>query len=401
MTVEASKALDATGRHVLAGRGFSPVALSEFERKARTDERTAALAWLAGITSKRGVDWGARVRSCGTLFPARLPGGEIVILPMTCKCRGCPRCMVDRAARLSATIREAAKTRQALRPFAASHAARVAHRPARLVFVTLTQYKAHHRAEDAEASLDRFFASWKRLMNTKSRKRNARLRSLVAGGLRSLECVWSSQGKRNASGHRVRYSGWHTHGHCIFEIRCTPEEFAAELRRVWAWASPRSNPWRGVDVQTLRHDSRGYGELAKYITKPFALEPRRARELFLAAQARRFLVGFGEWRSWQSWVPEQESDYAGAVFSRRSLRHLIESDEKYDQAGRGAKAAPLVCFERFAYDEGRKKTGRVLDSTCTRDELWKGLERAAGGHNKSAEARADKREQRRLDRARR
>lgn len=390
--------LDSGCEHVLRRLGFSAGAVFDLRAAMRTDERARVIRWISGMVSPRGVDWSHEVRGCGQLFPVRLPDGQIRIMPMTCKCRACPRCMHDRAARLAGSLREAAELRAfdlVERPEGGDKLLR-----RRLVFVTLTQRKRDRRNEDAGASIARLLKSWKRLVSPQSKKRNEDLRAMIFGGVRSLECVWSPRNKLNKNGRRARYSGWHTHAHCIFELRNFPNqtedwlgEFADELRAVWAWASKDSNPETGVDVQTL--DMRKVGQLAKYLTKPFELNDHRARELFRAASSRRILNGFGGWLSWRKWLEDRESEFKGATFSTVSLASLVRLHENFDAKGRGALVAPSVAFAEWHRCEDRGETFRRIAATVDREAMWDGLRRSAAAVNLAA---AD-RENRRMERA--
>lgn len=376
--------------------GYSEEYLSQLADSAKDDARERALEWVSGIVSNRGTDRGKRVRDCGRLFPALLPSGEVVILARPCKDRACPRCMVARAARLGGQLRNACELR--------------ARAGSKLCFVTLTQKKRHSSGEGAAGALNRLMKSWARLTRSSSRKRNAVLRSMFRGGVRGIECVWSGRGsvvwtprKRGQDltewketrkvSHRVRFNGWHAHAHCVFELGQPPayqlgeplEDFANELREVWAWASKGADPEKGVDVQTVQ--VRNVGQVAKYVTKPFELPPEKARELFEAIHSRRMLDGFGTWKSWRSWAPEDESPYAGASLAAASLASLAYRYDRYESKGRGSKDPAPVAFKRW---NQCKETGETTERTVavlSIREVHKRMKDASGKANFAAAAR--------------
>ena len=334
----------------LASLGFSEAFLDQLSEGAKDEARAKALAWVNGMVSSRGRDRGKAVRDCGRLFPALLPSGKVVILARPCKDRACPRCMVARATKLGNQLRAACEVK--------------AKSGAGLCFVTLTQKKAHASSEGPGEAIARLMTSWARLTRSSSRKRNARLRAMMVGGVRGIECVWSGKGSEvftpRAKGqdltewketrkvsHVVRYSGWHAHMHCVIELAHPGrqlgepiEELEHELREVWRWASKRSDPEQGVDVQEVQ--SRNVGQVAKYCTKPFELPEARARELFSAIHSRRLLDGFGGWRGWRSWAPEEDSPYAGASLASVSLASLAYRHRTYEARGRGAKTPERI-----------------------------------------------------------
>jgi len=304
--------------------------------------------------------------------------------------------MRGRARGLAASLRSAVEHRETqLVEDAGGDSVRM---PRRLLFVTMTQRKRDFRQEDAGGAISRILKSWRRMISPQSRRRNEDLRALVFGGVRSLECVWSPRGRTNKDGRLVKYSGWHAHAHCIFELHHMPtfgaswlQDFADELREVWRWASKDSNPETGVDVQPL--DLRKVGQLAKYLTKPFELDqPQRARELFRAASGRRILNGFGGWESWRRWVPEEPSEYAGAKFSAISLDRLAHNKARYDDQGRGALLAPSVAFCEWHHCAERETTVRRVASTLEVADVWAALGKSARDTNIAAENRRTERE---------
>jgi len=396
MTERRVSRLDETQAGVLRRLGYSSLALDDFRHGMMSDERARVLEWMTGMVSPRGVDWGHEVRNCGKLYPVLLPDGSVRIMPMTCKTRGCPRCMRARARQLADDLRSAVQERQACEVLGADGSREYFDR--RLVFVTMTQVKRDARVEDAGGAISRILKSWRRMISPQSRRRNEDLRAMVFGGVRSLECVWSPRNKLNKDGGRVKYSGWHAHAHCIFELHHMPtfgrswmEDFADELRDVWRWASKDSNPETGVDVQPL--DLRKVGQLSKYLTKPFELDkPKRARELFRAASGRRILNGFGGWESWRRWVPKEASEYAGAKFSAISLGRLADNKARYDDQGRGALLAPSVAFCEWHHCPEREATVRRVASTLEVADVWAALGKSARDTNIAAENRRTERE---------
>ncbi|MEE9386331.1 MAG: protein rep [Nannocystaceae bacterium] len=379
--------------HFLSALGFSDDFLTQLDAGAMDDARERALAWVNGIVSNRGRDRGKSVRDCGRLFPALLPSGKVVILARPCKDRACPRCMVALATRRGAQLRTACDIK--------SRAGST------LCFVTLTQKKKQVRGEDARGAMARVMTSWARLTRSSSRQRNARLRSMFRGGVRGIECVWSGRGSEifsaRAKGQdlgewkesrrvvrRVRYNGWHAHLHCVFELEQPEgyslgeplEEFEHELRHVWEWASKGADPVKGVDVQELQ--VRNVGQVAKYITKPFELPPDRARELFRAVHSRRMLDGFGCWKSWRKWAPEDPNPYAGAALGSVSLASLAWRHKQYESRGRGATRPEPVAFCRWTHCKDSETTHKDVVEVLQVSDLHARLRQQAGEANYAA-----------------
>lgn len=238
---------------------------------------------------------------------------------------------------------------------------------------------------------------------------------MFRGGVRGIECVWSGRGsvtwtprakgqdltdwkETRKESHRVRYSGWHAHAHCVFELNWNPYdfhiedpmlEFEHELREVWAWASKGADPEKGVDVQLVQ--TRNVGQVAKYICKPFELPPEKARELFQAIHSRRMLDGFGDWKSWRKWAPEDESPYAGASLCGVSLASLAYRFKKYEQVGRGLKDPNPVAFKQWRQCKETDTVSEHVVGTLSIAELHRRLRVQAGRDNFAAVQRwADK-----------
>jgi len=302
--------------------------------------------------------------------------------------------MVERSHTLAADIRSAYQMRIECEPGAREFA-----------FVTLTQPKLHVRHEDCAGAIARFFASWTALVNAGSRKRNATLRMMIRGGLRSVEVVWSQRRKRiftrdgRPTERRVRYSGWHVHAHCIFELESgvRVEDFAKVLRAAWRELSEGSEPEKCVDVQPL--DLRRVGQLAKYLTKVFELPDSRARELFRAAHGRQILCGFGDWRGWRGWVERPPTEFAGCMWGSESMDRLSERVLKYHEANRGALVDPAVVFQAFEWisEDGEKKRIRLSESLGLETAL-KRLRQSSFAINERATERAVSRAERRASR---
>jgi len=379
---EFREAVDENQRIMLRAFGYPPEFVGRLVEGSKDAERLKALKWVWGIETARGRDRGRAVRNCAKPYAALLPDGRIAVVPRSCRDRACPRCMHIRAVRLGHTLRGACEMR--------------IEKGAKLLFVTLTQPKRHYMAEGASGAVTRILKSFARLTRTSSRKRNERFREIVSGGVRSLEAVWSGQGKkhwlpprpdrgekrkswlkRRRLSHVVQFSGWHAHLHCVFEIAPDedPAEFEAELRSVWAWASEGSDPRAACNVQALKLEA--VGQCTKYITKPFELPEKRARELFKAVHARRMVEGFGEWRSWRSWVPEPENPYEGAVFAHVDMKQLAYRFVRFEMRERGSivNRAP-VAFKRWRYDSELEKSVEEVVDVLDIGEVHERLKRA-------------------------
>jgi hypothetical protein len=404
---EISPTVNRTTTNFLSALGFCEEFLTQLDAGAKDDAREKALAWVEGITSDRGRDRGKAVRDCGRLFPALLPSGKVVILARPCKDRACPRCMVSRAAKLGGQLRNACELR--------------ASKGSLLCFVTLTQRKKHSSTEGPGLAITRLLKSWARLTRSSSRARNARLRSMFTGGVRGLECVWSGMGSethtKRAKGqdlqewketrrvsHRVRYSGWHAHLHCVFELVPPPgyqlgeplEAFEDELRAVWAWASQGSTA-SGVDVQALQ--VRNVGQVAKYVCKPFELPADKARELFSAIHSRRMLDGFGDWKSWRKWAPEDANPYAGASLASTSLASLAYRHREYESQGRGTLTPAPVSFKQWRHCSETGDTVDTVMDVLPISEVHRRLRLQAGEANFAAIARWSEETERTGDKA--
>jgi len=390
----------------LRNLGYSRDAIEDLSAVSKDDERERVLEWAEGLKSNRGTDWAKAIRDCGRIFPALLPDGKVVLLPRPCKVRACPRCMKARSVKLGHELR--AVCRERMHETVQNPDGSEATRKRRFAFVTLTQRKRVVQNEGCAQAVSRILRSWGKLTGSSSRRRNEDLRAMISGGVRGLECVWSGRGRKvyerrrpgqsreqyfreRQVSHKVRASGWHAHLHCIFELREWPscehwfDEFAAELRDVWAWASPKSDPAIGVDVQKLDIDS--VFQVAKYVSKPLALSGHRARELFQAVHSRRLLNGFGDWVSWRKWAPEEPNPYEGAKLCAVSMQTIAKTWAEYEARGRGARLAPSVAFCEWHHCEDRSQTIRRVVGTLEMSDLLKRLTASARTANKQAEGK--------------
>jgi hypothetical protein len=302
----------------------------------------------------------------------------------------------------------------------------------RFVWITLTQKKRSTQNEDCAGAFARISKSWTRLTAPASKHRNEDLRGMIAGGVRGFEVVWSGRGKEVFEGrkavlfrlndarkkrgeppvsvvprakyfdarrklHQVRYSGWHAHIHAIVELRNFPSsdwyaDFEEEVREVWAWASPGSSPEIGVDVQRLDLDS--VFQVAKYVSKPLSLPPKRAKELFRAIHSRRMLNGFGSWLSWRKWAPESENPYAGAKLCAQSIQTIARRFAEYEERGRGSLAPEHLSFCEWHHCSERGKTYRRLVASMSPLEVRARLHASAAMSNRAASMRNQERAER-------
>lgn len=369
------KTVDATVNRLLKKWGYAESAVERLREGGKDREREKALSWVNGLVSKRGRDRGKSIFFCGVLFPALLPDGRVVVMPRSCRDRGCPRCMASRAVSLGNAIAAAAAHREGA--------------GAKLLFVTLTQPKAHAADEDASGALDRMLAAWGRLTRTSSGRKNYVLRDMMRGGLRSIECVWSGRGRQTVwegrVTHTVKYSGWHAHLHCIFELEegVTVEDFSDELRGTWEDVCPGANASLCVNIQPLAGDA--VRQCAKYCTKPFELPGTRARELFRAVESRHMVYGWGEWLGWSSWVEPEPNPLAGAVLCVEPLHALLKRFAEYDEQGRGALVPEPASFAEWhtCPDRG-ERTHRLVTAMPIR-ELHSALAASAMSANESAQ----------------
>lgn len=313
-----AKALGWDGAAVLLRLGWPRELVQDMEEAARPEQREKALRWVWGLETKTrivdgreqgGRNRGRRVKHCGTLFPALLASGRVTVRARVCRDRACPACMARRSREYGIALRRTFEAR-AMSPSSGG-----------LAFVTLTQVKRGVRGEDARAAVTRLLGSWSDLTSTRLAIGRA-TRELVAGAIRSVEVTWSGKGKRQRNGGgRVAYTGWHAHAHAMFELApgVTVPELELWLEDAWQWASPGANPL-GLNVQPL--DTRRVGQVAKYVTKPFDIPPRRARELFLGLEGRRTIEGVGTLKGWRKHLPEDEPRDAVVAWGESGLGRL-------------------------------------------------------------------------------
>lgn len=373
------KTVDNCTASMLGAWGYAPSTVETMRADSKDSERERALSWVNGLVSKRGRDRGASIFLCGQLFPALLPDGKVVIMARPCRDRACPRCMHARSVRIGTALTDACKYRT--------------DRGARLLFVTLTQPKKHAKDESAAGALDRVLDSWGRLTRTSSAKNNYVLRDMTCGGMRSIECVWSPRGKEHVRDgrviHRVKFSGWHAHLHCIFEMYegVTVEDFTDELRGTWAWACPGSVPRLCVNVQEL--DGARVSQCAKYCTKPFELPDERALQLFRAVESRHMMYGWGDWLAWSQWVEPTANPFEGAIMANETVRGLAKRWAKYEERGRGSLAPEPVGFLAWTFDEMREKQALTLKCSMPIDEIHRRLTLTAPAANTRADTRRE------------
>ena len=312
--------------------GWSAEAIGELADASQPKARTRALRWVWGLETRRrevdgrevgGRNRGHRVKHCGVAYPCMLESGRITIRARTCRDRACPACMVRRSRDYGAALRLLFESRAASRgssePFA---------------FVTLTQPKRHIRAEGAADAVSRLLSSWSDLTSTRLAIGRGG-RKIFTGAVRSIECVWSGRGKAHRNGHgRVRFTGWHAHAHAMFELSegVTVAELELHLETAWQWCSPGAST-KALDVQTLDRDA--VGQVAKYVSKPFDLPQKRARELFIAVEGRRMIEGVGTLKGWRKYIPEKVPEDKVVAWGECSIGTLGERWAKYRQRGRG------------------------------------------------------------------
>lgn len=317
----------------LRGLGFGSDFLGRLERDSMMPERARAAKWLQGATTRSGKERSGAIRRCGKIRLRLRSDGVLGVYGEQCRDRGCPRCQVRRSRELASELREAVTARR-----------RDTKR--RQLFVTLTQPKYTWQRERCGAAVSRCLDSWARATRSSSRKRNAAFRDTFSGGIRALEVTWSGRNTKMRNGGRVKFSGFHAHLHCVFEVAegYTAKDFTRELLPVWEWAAPGVDVSRGVQVKNV--DEKRVGQLAKYVTKPFDSPPHRAREIFEGLDGRQVHAGFGEWRSWRKWVEPEESEHDFAA-SVEPLDEIAARWFKYEERGRGGLSPEPVVFGKW------------------------------------------------------
>lgn len=260
-------------------------------------ERVRSRAWVDGLTTRGGVPRWHRITHCGRPVVVGRADGACSWEYHWCGDRACYACARSRSRKASVDLRSAVE----------------AHEGGPLYFVTLTQRHGptaltREAASRAWRSLQR---AWERVRKT------GPWRTHVIGGIKVVEVT---------SGRRVR--GWHPHLHLLVELTddrarvpcptcdgtrrhagkgcrsCgsrthrsdgTVPAHAREL--VEAWCRVADALPQGQCVVPLIADN--CGQLAKYMTKLWELQPATARELFAAAEGRRLIDGWGAWRGWR------------------------------------------------------------------------------------------------------
>jgi len=293
--------------------GFTP---EREDERSDSALRAKALGWVNGLVTDKGRDRGNAVMGCGRLVPAvGAKSGGVALVRIACKDRACPACARRRARKTGYEARQAFEHRQAQWE-AVSKLAEALSYPVRLpefVFFTLTQRKRQREHESAKEAIERLKASWRRLTNTKT-KTGRVFKMLCPGGMRAMEVTWSESGG----------GGFHPHLHCVGELApgVTLEHFRSFVLSVWCSSSDAEE--YGQDFRPLCETS--IGQLAKYATKPLediSGAPSIARELFAALHGARLCEGFGSWKSWRQWVPEEESDAEPLMLSKVQAGELL------------------------------------------------------------------------------
>jgi len=273
----------------------------EVDELAQTELRASTLPWVVGLRTRTGRDRVDRVRACGSLRPA-LVGDALVAQPWRCRDRACAACMRTRAREHGAQLRLALGRRQLEAPDQVR------------AFVTLTQPKRHEADEGPGEAISRWLASWRALTHRRGRH-GARWHALVAGAVRAVEVTYSRAGTTHG-GHVVAMTGYHAHGHLLVELRpgATLEQLRELVAEVWCDRVEPGGVVPGLSAGALRGaqvvdqvDERRIGQLAKYVSKPFAISDHNAaRRVFEALVGRRMLEGLGSWRRWRRWADEAE-----------------------------------------------------------------------------------------------
>lgn len=289
-------------------------------------QRQASRLWVDGLRTRSGVPRWHRIRQCGDPVVVWCVDGSLSWQHQWCRDRACYACARSRSRKLGTSLRAAVEARPS----------------ASLFFVTLTRPRV--RGESADDAMVGLMRSWEKLRHSATYKRD------VVGGVRTVE-VTHSQGHERAAN---RFAGWHAHLHVLLELRdggvdapcpacdgsrkrrdgftcstcCSKTTqsdgtMPAELRAVLlAWTSIVNGHVRAQCGVPLNRTN--VGQLAKYLTKLWELEPSRARELFAAVVGKRIVEGFGEWRSYKRWGKVESTPHGWFASSVR-LRD-IEAD---------------------------------------------------------------------------
>jgi len=332
--------------------GFVPETEDE---RSDTALRAKALQWVQGLVTDKGRDRGNAVMGCGRLVPAiGANTGGVAFVRIACKDRACPACARRRARKTGWEARQAFEHRQAQWAAVSSLAEALSYpvRSPEFVFFTLTQRKRPRAHESAREAIDRLKASWRRLTNTKS-KAGRVFKMLCPGGMRAMEVTWSAAGG----------GGFHPHLHCVGELApgVTLEHFRSFVLSVWCTGSDAEA--FGQDFRPLCETS--IGQLAKYATKPLediAGSPDIARELFAALHGARLCEGFGAWKSWRKWVPEQDSDAEPLLLSK------VQAGELFNIVNDSRKRDGMIEFVSFQGDREHRSA----------IEVWEALEKNRG-----------------------
>lgn len=241
------------------------------------------------------VDRSIRILSCGHLRPA-YRGNELGVAHWHCKDRLCPYCAERRAREYSSAARAFIADRVKAKRFfvGGDDGLRVLEHRVQILFCTLTQLKQPTKYETAQQSYDRLMGTWRRMQNSKSKLGREFAKHFV-GGARAVELKYSQKGDKHGA-HVVKYSGWHPHLHCLFEVRwgVNTGDAIRCMHKLWQECSPTSTG-AGRDVQLV--DNRRVGQLCKYPLKlPELVNVETIREAAKVLADRKTLVGFGTWR---------------------------------------------------------------------------------------------------------
>ena len=379
-------------RHWLTRQGVS---VYDCESQARTTLRLQARPVLERVQSKRAQRpaWDA-VSQCGRVVAQAGITGETLVAGriVSTRCglhKLCPVCSQERSREKSEALRCWVKGRQD------------DPEGGEVLVTTLTQLKKARRRESAEVAFDRFTASLQKLRSGTKAKRepdraekperwaNWWFRTLVRGGMRSLEATYSHAGDKNDDGSVVRFSGFHVHAHAGVELHDPPPWWVAEhygetlptlppRPEVWALILEE---WRAFAMERIIecwrevspiHESQSQGakeyggtgitmdgchadvadrgrlyQMCKYATKPVKLSEADLAdadagdhanskfwaqvELLTAIQDRKMQSGWGTWRHWQRAHMEDSEDEREPVEVEAS--ELQDDDDQDDELG--------------------------------------------------------------------
>lgn len=273
------------------------------------DDTKAELRWraaesISGLRTRTEVPRDMRLRMCGRVHPA-LCGERMGLAHTWCRDRMCPACGEMRARQLGS----------ALRAWTTHRAEQTGHRSeskggARLMFVTLTQPKRSASEETATEAVGRAMQAIRDLTNprtllglsvrggavkkqVKGEKFTISGDGVVQGGARALELTYAARGQ-SIKGHRVEYSGWHAHFHCVFELAPTVSFHQAQRTLTMAWTALTGASPAALDFQPLNMTR--VGQLAKYCVKPGQFAASGMVEAARALEGRKLIDGFGTWR---------------------------------------------------------------------------------------------------------